>query len=248
MFQKIEGIVIKSIDYGESNKILTIYSRHVGKFGAVARGAKKLGNRLSSVSQPFTYGYFLCSLRNTGLGTVQQGEIIDSFRSIKEDLFLTAYASYVVELLDKGTEERNVNPFLFELVYQTLKNIDEGYDPQIIKNIFEMKMLPVFGLRPVLDYCTVCGEKNGPFAFSIKENGIICHRCLQHDPYHMKVQQPTIRLLRLFYYFDIKRLGTINVKDKTKKELEACISGYYEEYSGLYLKSKRFLDQLDRLQ
>lgn len=248
MLQKVEGIVLRSIDYGETNKILTIYSREIGKFGAVARGAKKPNSRLASVSQPFTYGTFLCfSGPGTGLGNIQQGEIIEIFRSVTQDLFLTAYASYIVELLDKSTDERVHNPFLFELLYQTLKYLDEGYEPQIIKNIFEIKMLPVLGLRPNFDCCANCGNTEGPFVFSIKEAGLLCENCLHQDPRHFRVSQATIRLMRLFFYFDLNRLGTINVKETTKKELETCISAFYAEYSGLYLKTKKFLQQLDKL-
>ncbi len=247
MLEKVEGIVLKSIDYGESNKILTIFSREKGKFGAVARGAKKPNSRLAAVSQPFTYGYFLC-LTGTGLATIQQGEIIDSFRDIKEDLLLAAYSSYTVELLDKGTDEKKVNPFLFELLYQTLKYYGEGYDPKIIKNIFEVKMLSVLGFRPVLDGCALCGNHDGPYFFSVKEGGILCQKCVHHDPYHLKVSQATLRLLRLFYFLDIHRIGSINVKETTKKELELCISAYYDEYSGLYLKSKKFLQQVEKLE
>jgi DNA repair protein RecO (recombination protein O) len=245
--KKIEGIVLRSIDYGESNKIITIFSRDLGKFGAVARGAKKPKSRLASVSQPFTYGHFICMIGNSGLATIQQGEVIDTFRGIKEDLFLTSYTAYIAELLDKGTEDRNHNPFLFELLYQTMKAIEEGHDPDILKNIFEIKMLTVLGFHPSLDHCAICGSNHGPFVFSIKEGGILCERCSHHDRFSLKVQQVTLKLLRLFYYFDLNRLGSINVKDKTKKELDLCISAYYDEYSGIYLKTKRFLQQLDKL-
>ncbi len=247
LFQKLEGIVLRTSDYGEANKILTIYTRELGKFAAVARGAKKPKSRLASVSQPFTYGYFVATTGRKGLGTIHQGEIIDVFRTIKEDLFLTGYASYCAELLDKSTEERERNPFLFEVFYQTIKYLDEEYDPQIIKNIFEMKMLPVLGYRPVLDRCVLCRRKDGSFVFSVREGGILCPECAEKDPYHLKVSQAVIRLLRLFYFFDLSRLGTINVKNQTKKELELCISNYYDEYSGLYLKSKKFLEQLKKL-
>ena len=95
--------------------------------------------------------------------------------------------------------------------------------------------------------CAICGNPTGPYVFSVKEGGILCENCSSHDPYHLKVQQATIRLLRIFYYMDLSRLGSINVKEKTKRELETCISLYYDEYSGLYLKSEKFLRQLDLL-
>lgn len=246
MLQKYEGIVIRTNDYGESNKIVVIYSREAGKIGGMARGAKKPSSRLSSVSQLFTYGYFLMQT-GRGLGTLQQGEMISSLRAIREDLFKTAYASYIVDLLDKATGEKEPNPFLFELLSQSLQYINEEYDPDIITNIFEMKMLGVLGLYPVMDQCAVCGSKEAHFGFSIRENGLICHQCFDRDPYFLPLSQNAIKLLRLFYFFDLQRLGNISVKQETKKELRDAISLYYEEYSGLYLKSKRFLDQLDKL-
>jgi len=112
MLQKCEGIVIRTTDYGETNKIITIFTREWGKIGVMARGAKKPNSRLSSVTQLFTHGYFLVQ-RGSGLGSLQQGEIATSLRSIGEDIFLTAYASYIVELTDKCTDEKKTKPFSF---------------------------------------------------------------------------------------------------------------------------------------
>jgi DNA repair protein RecO (recombination protein O) len=245
MLQKCEGIVIRTTDYGESNKIVTIYTREWGKVGVMARGAKKPNSRLSSITQLFTHGYFLVQ-RGTGLGSVQQGEIITSFRSIGEDIFLTAYASYIVELTDKCTDDKKPNPFHFELLYQTLNYMNEGYEPDVLMNIYEMKMLNVMGLYPILNKCSVCGSTDGHFSFSITEGGFICHRCLGKDPYHLKLTPAAVKLLRLFYYFDLSRLGNISVKEETKAELKRVITAYYDEYSGLYLKTKKFLNSMDQ--
>lgn len=246
MLQKIEGLVLRTTDYGESNKIVVIFTRENGKIGAMARGAKKPNSRLASVSQPLTYGHFLVML-GSGLGSLQQGEIIHPLKSIKQDIFLTAYASYLVELTDKATEERKRNPYLFELLIQTLTYMDDGLDPQVLTNIYEMKLLNSFGLYPILDGCAICKETEGTFAFSIKEGGFICHRCIHNDPHHLKISPSVARLLRLFYYIDIHRLGSINVKDETKREIKKVIDAYYEEYSGLQLKTKKFLTQLEKL-
>jgi DNA repair protein RecO (recombination protein O) len=245
MLQKCEGIVIRTTDYGETNKIVTLYTREWGKIGVMARGAKKPNSRLSAITQLFTHGYFLVQI-GKGLGSLQQGEINTSMRSIREDIFLTAYSSYIVELTDKGTEEKKPNPFLFELLHQTLNYLNEGYDQDILMNIFELKMLNVMGLYPNLDKCSVCGSTDGNFSFSIRENGFICHRCLNKDPYHFKISPASAKLVRLFYYFDLSRLGQISVKEETKVELKKIISAYYDEYSGLHLKSKKFLNSMDR--
>jgi DNA repair protein RecO (recombination protein O) len=246
LLQKCEGIVIRSTDYGETNKIITIYTRELGKVGVMARGAKKPNSRLTSITQLFTYGMFLFQ-KSSGLGSLQQGETILSLRGIREDIFLTAYASYIAELLDKSTENFEKNPYLFELLKQTLEYLNDEVDPDILLNIFEMKMLTVLGLHPQLDGCALCGNKDGTFHFSIREGGFICHRCFEHDPYRLPISQTTVKLLRLFYYFDLNRLGNISVKPETKKELKDVIQAYYYEFSGLSIKSKRFLDQLDSL-
>lgn len=243
MLEKCEGIVIKTIDYGETNKIITLYTREWGKVGVMARGAKKPNSRLSAITQPFTYGYFLVQ-RSSGLGLLQQGDILNSLRTLKEDIFLTAYASFIMELTEKSTDEKKPNPFHFELLYQTLQYMNEGFDAEILMYIYEMKMLNTLGLYPILDKCAVCGATDGHFSFSIKEGGLICHRCLKRDPYHFKCSQATIKLLRVFYYLDLARLGNISIKESTKKELNTIISAYYDEYSGLFFKSKKFIQSM----
>lgn len=246
MLKKVEGIVIRATDYGESHKVVALYSREAGKISAMARGAKKPSSRLAAVSQPFTYGYFLIQT-GKGLGTLQQGDMISSLRGLKEDIFKTAYASYIVELVDKGTQDLEANPFLFEMLLQTLTHISEGNDEEILTNIFEMKMLPVLGLYPDLGKCAVCGNTEGTYGFSLKENGLICHLCYEQDPHYLPMSQGAVKLMRLFHFFDLNRLGNISVKPETKKELKRAINMYYDEYSGLRLKSRRFLDQMDSL-
>ncbi|MCL6585362.1 MAG: DNA repair protein RecO [Anoxybacillus sp.] len=246
MLEKCEAIVLRTVDYGETNKIVTLWTREWGKVAVMARGAKKPSSRLSSVTQLFTYGYYLVQ-KSRGVGSLQQAEIIDSLRGIRENIFATAYASYIVELTDKVTEEQRPNPYLFELLLQTLKYMNDGLDLEILTYIYEMKMLRVMGLHPMLDGCAVCKQSEGMFSFSVKEGGFLCHRCEATDPHRLPLSPAAVKLLRLFYYFDLSRLGKISVKEETKKELNRIISAYYDEYSGLSLKTKRFLTQIEQL-
>ncbi|WP_347549553.1 DNA repair protein RecO [Pseudalkalibacillus hwajinpoensis] len=245
MLKKVEGIVIRTVDYGETNKIITLYTRETGKVGVMARGAKKPKSRLSAVSQLFVYGQYLYR-HTSGLGGLNQGEIIDSFRSIRNDLFLTSYAAYAAELVDKLTEEQKSNPYLFEMLYQVLHALDEEKDPEVVLFIFELKMLRVAGITPQLDRCVNCGLADGKFHFSINEGGLLCHRCLSVDPYHIPMTKRAAELLHLFVHIDLRRLGNISLKEESKKEIRKILNMYFEAYSGLNLKSKRFLDQLER--
>ena len=157
----------------------------MGKIGVMASGAKKPKSRFSAITQPFTYGYFLVQ-KGSGMGSLQQGEIISSLRSIKEDIFLTAYASFLVELTDRSIDEKKNNPYLFELLLQSLTYLNEGYDPEIIKNIYEIKMLNVLGIASYTRSMCFVWKHGGDFVFSIREGGLLCDRCIHIDPYHLK--------------------------------------------------------------
>ncbi|CAM5258234.1 DNA repair protein RecO OS=Lysinibacillus sphaericus OX=1421 GN=recO PE=3 SV=1 [Lysinibacillus sphaericus] len=130
--------------YGESNKIVTLLTREAGKVATMARGAKKPSSRLSAVTQPFTYGMFMVQ-HHTGMGTLQQGEHLNSMRHIREDIIATAYASYIMELVERVVEEGKAEPFAFEVLLQALQAIEDGYDPEAITLFVEWKMLLLYG-------------------------------------------------------------------------------------------------------
>ncbi len=243
MLIKSEGIVIRTSDYGESNKVLTVYTKDFGKLGIMARGAKKTKSRLSSVSQLFTHAHFLIQ-KGSGLGSLSQGEIIHTYRGIKQDIVKTAYAAYMVELLDKSTEDQKPSSALFEFLSLSLRYLDEDVDPDILKAIFEMKMLRLAGVGPQVDRCVMCGRKEGNFYFSIAEGGFLCEQDRHTDLNALGLSTHTARLLNLFYHIDLSRLGNVSVKKETKEVLKQVLTTYIDEYTGIRLKSKRFLDQI----
>lgn len=246
MLYKIEGIIIRTNDYGESNKILTIYTKEMGKIAVMARGAKKPKSRLSSISQLFTHGQFLVQ-KGSGLGVLNQGEILNTFRTIRSDIFLTAYAAYMIELLDKLTDDGKPSVSLFSFLHTMLTHLNNNVEADVLLYIYELRMLRIAGISPEVNCCVNCKATEGEFSFSIEEGGFLCHRCVHIDPYYIKMSPATARIIRLLYYVDIHRLGKISLKDETKEELKKIISTYFEKYSGIHLKSKKFLDQLDLL-
>ncbi|MDX6153325.1 DNA repair protein RecO [Marinococcus sp. PL1-022] len=245
MIQKTEGIVLRTASYGESNVVLTVYTREHGKMAMMAKGAKKPSSRLRSISQPFVYGTFVY-YPGKGMRTLSQGDVTDSFRSVREDIVLTSYASYLSELLDKVTVDQERNPYLFELFWQLLRRIDEGEDAEVLIRLFEVKMTAVAGIQPVIDRCVNCGRQEGTFHFSIREAGFLCHLCWEMDPYRFRIQPKTVRLLRTFFYIDVHRIGSVSVSAETKKELKDVLNSYYDSYAGIHLKARRFLEQMEK--
>lgn len=245
MLEKIDGVVIKTKDYGETHKIVTIFSRKIGKFSAIARGAKKPKSRMAAVTQPFIYGQFFVYF-NKGLSTLQQGEIITSFRTIREDITKTAYAAYVTELTEKLLDEQLPVPDIYKEFIQTLEWISEHDDVDIPLMMYEMKLYRAGGFAPTVDRCTNCGSKNSPFSFSIVEGGLLCSKCQQIDPDAIPLTNAVVKLLYLFSTVGMERLGNVSVKEENRMLLRSLLDHYYERYGGYFLKTKRFLNQLDK--
>jgi DNA repair protein RecO (recombination protein O) len=244
MLQKAEGIVIRQHDYGEGNKIILVFTREFGKLGMVARGAKKPRSRLTAISQPLTHGYFFFR-PSQNLATLYHGEIIELFPKIRQSFDKMAYAAYACELMDKTVEEKEKNPSLFSLFLQTLVYFEQGKDLEIVTRIFEMRLLDAAGIRPNLEACTHCKRTDGPYFFSIKEGGILCASCAAKDPQAKRISEAALKLMRLFLRFDYSRLGQIQIRDETKKQLRIIVTSFFDEYTGLKPKSRRFLDVLD---
>ncbi|MBD8031865.1 MULTISPECIES: DNA repair protein RecO [Solibacillus] len=245
MLHKWEGIVLKARAYGESNKIVTIMTREAGKVACMARGAKKPTSRLAGVTQPFMHGSFLVQ-RTSGMGTLQQGEHFNSMRHIQTDITATAYASYIVEIVDRLVEEGKPEQYAFEILIQALNAIEEGYDPEAITLFVDWKMLPYAGVQPILHACAGCGAVDGEFAFSFSQGGFICHRCFHMDQYIIRLSPTQLKLIRMFYTVPIDQVGKLELKSQTKQFIKKIVTTIYEEQTGIRLKSRSFIEQLER--
>ena len=240
MIKKIEGIVISEVDYKESSKIINIMTPENGIMGLVARGTKQVKNKLSGVTSKLTYGYFHINYRENGLSTLIEVDIINRFKNIRKDINLMSYSLYLLELADKVYRHEENNE-IYRLLIASLVKIDEEYDAGVITNIFELKMLDFLGIKPVIDECVVCGNKNDIVTISSYRGGYLCRNCL-HDEVIVDIR--TIKLLRMFYYVDIAKISKLEVSDNVKRELSRFITDYYDRYAGLYLKSREFLQNL----
>ncbi len=244
MIYKVEGIIIRSIDYGEGNKILTLFTKEMGKVGVMAKGAKKTKSRLSAVSQLFSHGYFVY-YHGGGLGNLTSGDIIQTFRSVHQDIIKTGWAAYIIELLDKLTDERESQPSLFYLLHTALTLIGEGKDPEIVTRIFELQILQKIGVRPELKHCVSCKSNiKKLLAFSVKEGGLLCEACLPTDLNAIILSAASTKLIRTLAVMDISKLGKVEIKDITRKQLATVMRTFIDTYVGIAIKSRNFLDQL----
>ena len=210
----------------------------------MARGAKKPRSKLAAVTQLFTHGTFLIR-QGRGMGTLSQGEPIDSLRFIREDLEATAYASYIVEIVDKLTEDNERIHGVYDLLHEALQAINEEYDPEAISLFVEWKMLQVGGIHPILHECANCRATEGEFSFSFNLIGFLCHRCFSVDRYLVRLTPTQVKLIRTFYTVPLHRVGNLALKKETKALMKKIVRQIYDEQLGVWFKTRKFLDQLE---
>ena len=125
-----------------------------------------------------------------------------------------------------------------------LSKINENYDANVVTSIIELKLLEYLGIKPVINQCVSCGNKNDIVTISSYKGGYLCKDCVGSEYiYHIK----TMKLIRMFYYLDLSKVTKLDISPTIKKELNQFIDDYYERYSGLYLKSKTFLQEYSKL-
>lgn len=245
MLYRVEGLVIRSIDYGEGNKIITLLTPTHGKQGIVVRGAKKPKSRYGALAQLFTYGDFSYYKAGT-LGTLNSGEIIESFRELREGLEGPAYAAYAAELTDRAINDDEAAAYLFHQLKACQEALVAGKDPQVVLSLYEMKVASSSGYAPVLDECVNCSRQEGTFRFSSVAGGALCSLCRHRDPSALELEAVVWKLLRLFSGLDMRRLGNITVKPSSKRQLQFVLKRWLDTHLNLTLKSRSFLDQWEK--
>ena len=166
--------------------------------------------------------------------------ILNPLKKIKSDIVLISYLNYLAELTNQVIKQSNNLAIYDEFIAAILK-IEEGLDPLVITNILEIKYLAELGVLFSLDECVICGSKTSIATIDADKGGFICLNCLTNE---VIVDKKVIKMLRMYYYVNIKSISNIKVEDNIKDVINKFLDMYYERYTGLYLNSKNFLKNL----
>ena len=237
----VEGIVISTTDYKENSKIINIFTKDKGIIGCISKGCKNLKSKLRLLSEKLSYATFQISYRENGLSTLIDGDIIDYFINIKSDIMKVSYLSYLTELSSSVYKESNDDE-VYNLMIESIKKIEEGFDPKIITNILELQYLEYLGISLNLDSCVKCGSTK-VVTLSLSKGGYVCALHRTNEPI---ISEKALKLLRLYNYVDISKITALEIEEKVRDEISNIIDMYYEEYSGVYLKSKKLLHELEK--
>lgn len=243
MIEELIGIVISEQNYGEKSKIINILTKEKGIIGLMVKGARSLKSPLRSVTGKLTYGTFNILFKKDKLSILKEVSVINSFNNIKKDIELISYASYLLELATQVTRH-NENSLVFDNLIEGLIKINDKYNPVVITNILELKYLDNLGVLPILDCCVECGSTDNIVTLSSDKGGYLCKNCRYNEPI---ISNKAIKLIRLYYYVDIIKIDNINVGEDIVNEINNFLNNYYDKYTGLYLKSKEFLNNIKNL-
>ncbi|MEW6239968.1 MAG: DNA repair protein RecO [Chloroflexota bacterium] len=226
---RVEAVVLRHSDWGEADRLLTLYTRQRGKTRALAKGARKLTSRKAGHLEPFTH-VTLQLAKGRDLLIVTQAETVDAYQTLREDLVLTGYASYVIELLDRFTyEEEQEQPSLFRLLTDTLARLASKSDAWLVIRYYEMRLLDFLGFRPQLFECANCGREILAEAqfFSFSAGGVICPRCGQglRNPHPISVD--ALKYLRHFQRSSYAEAARARPSPGVQKETESLMQGYF---------------------
>ena len=238
-----EGIVLTETNYSESSKILNVLTNDRGVVGVMSKGCRNVKSKLRGVSRKLIYGKFHVYYKENGLSTLISVDLIQSFSNILMDLERVSFASYLIDLVYQVVKQNDDNE-IFSLLRDTLLKIEEKLNPMILTNILELKLLDYLGVRPSIDFCSICGSDKGIVTLSSDSGGYVCRNCYSNEGY---VSEKTIKMIRMYYYVDIKNISKLDVSNEVCREISRFLDMYYERYTGLYLKSKDFIRKINQL-
>ncbi len=232
---RAEAIVLGHIEYGEADRILTLFTLEKGKISALARGIRKIRSRKAGHLEPFTHvNLFLAKGRN--LDIITQAETIDPFMGLREDLQQVAFASYLVELLDRFTYEEGQNVGLFRLLAGSLKRLAHHPNPETVIHYYEIRLLDLLGFRPQLFTCIDCDRpiKHENQAFSPLGGGVVCPKCQAKRSEAWSLDKEVLRYWRHFQRSKWQTISTVSIP----KAIESGMADLVERYLTYILERK----------
>mgnify|MGYP004691446175 FL=1 len=187
-----------------------------------------------------TYGKFIIYYKENSLSTLKGVDVIDNFSTIKRDIVLTSYMSFLCDLA-KQVMKQNNDENIYYILIDALKKIDEGLNPMIITNIVELKYLDYLGVGINFNSCAKCGSTHDIVTIDPDIGGYVCKNCYINEIIY---DEKTLKMLRMYYLVELASISDLRISDKVISNINYFIGKYYDRYTGLYLKSKKFLEEL----
>jgi DNA repair protein RecO (recombination protein O) len=245
---RTQAIILKRRDFGEADRLLTVMTPEHGKLTLVAKGARKPTSHKSGHVELFTRVDMLIQ-RGRDLDIVSQAEMQVPYLALREDLGRGAYASYVVELLDRFTGADDDDfPGLFQLLDDTLSRLCDETDPRLVVRYYEMRLLDLVGFRPELSTCAISHKlilAEDQF-FSYALGSVVSPAAAQASAGLVPVAMLTLKLLRHMQRSPYAHVRALAITPELHDDTERLMLGYLTYLLERKLQSVDFIRRIRR--
>lgn len=242
--ETVQAFVLSTIDYGESDRIVSLFTLEHGRIKGFARGAKKSHKRFGAALDLLARIELQLHCK-TGLSTLQQAETRSIFPGIRNDLSRVALALYSAELFDLLTPEGQPLPRLFRLFTAWLERLEstEGSQIQLSEDrrFFEINLLNILGYRPAIEHCSCCGEEYDQRGALVQPDGeLVCRNCT-------RIGRAISReaLFRLQRSLKTGSFGMISYTPDILAQIAGLLDEAVAHHAGRQIKSLVFLHQMN---
>jgi len=237
--------VLRRIDLGEKDRILTVFTRELGNISAVAKGSRRPGSKLAGASEPLTYSkMFLATGRE--LDILTQADIKESFPNVKGNMTSIAHGIYMLELVNSFIDKRQPNPEIFDTLLSAMYVLESGADPELTTRYFELHLLSILGYEPNFDGCLRCGRAIGreQVAFSPSLGGVVCKDCGSAPGDAIMVPGAIASYVRALRRSEPQKLKDMKVPKGAKRDLARILKWHIRYRLEHELKSSEFIDAI----
>jgi DNA repair protein RecO (recombination protein O) len=245
------AIVIRSLNYGESDKIITFFTQDFGKLKGIAKGARRSRKRFQNALGLFSHlrlNFF--DKEGMGLVRAESCDILHSFPKMKEDLRKILYGNYYLELVNEMAGERERNREAFELLLSFLSNLEEREAQEEHLRLFEIRMLSLFGYRPNMRRCNLCKKdwedlkENPTVFFSLEKGALVCDRCSKTWNNLIPLSLGTARLVESISQMELQKIHRLRFTTQALSESEELLPKFIRYQLGKELRSLKALKDI----
>lgn len=228
MHMTTTGIVLREVNYKESDKILTVLTRDGGKLTVNARGCRRKNSPIAAPSQLLCYSE-LTLYEYQSRWSLKEGEILREWRGVRGDLDQLSLATWFAELTEALTAEDVPAPELLRLLLNSLYALDELQKPlKLVKAAFELKMMALAGYEPMLMCCAVCGGEVSEPRFHLSQGALHCPHCREKlgPGISMPLDAPALAAMRHVLYGEEKKLFSFRIPESSLNKMSAVTEAY----------------------
>ncbi|TCK98765.1 DNA replication and repair protein RecO [Natranaerovirga hydrolytica] len=245
---KVTGLILNTMPIGENDKRLVMLTKEKGKINAFAKGSRKSNSSLLGISQTFTIGEFLL-YKGKSSYSVSQGNIIESFYNLRNDIEKLSYGLYFNEFVDYITDEEMETYDIMVILYKSLLELTKDVlSHELIKCIFELKLLSISGLTPQVINCVGHGcdhSINNQIYFSPSQGGLLCKAHSQLVKDAIPIDESTRYTMQYILSANTNKLYTFKTSDTITKNLSKVLDRYIAYHIDYSFKTLKFINNLD---